>query len=102
MGEILITRDYHELYSSQEFKIIIDGKEVNNIKNNKRKVISLPVGQHEMYIQVMGTKSLTKIVNIEPKKTLRLSCGSNLKGFKYIFHWLFAFSKNNIYLEETV
>ena len=48
MGEILITRDYHELYSSQEFKIIIDGKEVNNIKNNKRKVISLPVGQHEM------------------------------------------------------
>ena len=71
MGEILITRDYHELYSSQEFKIIIDGKEVNNIKNNKRKVISLPVGQHEMYIQVMGTKSPTKIVNIEPKKTLR-------------------------------
>lgn len=56
MGEILITRDYHELYSSQEFKIIIDGKEVNNIKNNKRKVISLSVGQHEMYIQVMGQR----------------------------------------------
>lgn len=102
MGDILLTRDYNELYSSQDYKIFIDGKEISSIKNDTRKVINLPVGQHEIYVKVIGMKSLSKLVNIEPKKTIRLSCGSNLKGLKYIFHWLFIFGKNNIYLKETV
>ena len=102
MGDILLTRDYHELYSSQDYKIFIDGKEFGNIKNDRRKVINLPVGQHEIYVQLMGSKSSVKLVDIQSNKTIRLSCGSNLKGLKYMFHWLFIFSKNNIYLKETI
>lgn len=102
MGDLLITRDYNELYSSQDFKIFVDDKEVNTVKNDSRKLLKLDSGQHKIYIQVMGTKSPEKIVNIEPKKIIRLSCGSKLKGLKYVFYWLFTFSKNNIYLKETI
>ena len=50
----------------------------------------------------MWCKSTVKQVEIKDKETLRLSCGTNLKGLKQMFSWLFMFSKNVIYLKETI
>lgn len=102
MGDIILTREDQELYRVSEYKVFIDGKEVNTISNNSRKVIRLQAGSHEVFVKVMGAKSPVKQINIKEKETLRLSCGSKLSGLKYVFHWLYSFSKHNIYLEETV
>ena len=102
MGDIIFTREYQELYSLSDYKIYINDKEVNTLKNGSRKVIKLKPGKYNIYIKVMGAKSPTMQVEIEPKQTLRLSCGSKLTGLKYAFSWLFSFSKKNIYLEETI
>ncbi|MGG7178552.1 hypothetical protein ACQPU1_13200 [Clostridium paraputrificum] len=101
MGDIIFTREEQELYNFADYKVFVDGKEVNSLVNGSRKVISLEPGKHDVFVKVMGAKSPTRQVNIKPKETLRLSCGSKLTGFKYAFSWLFLFSKNNIYLEET-
>ena len=101
MGDIIFTREEQELYSFADYKIFVDGNEVNSLVNGSRKVISLKPGKHDIFVKVLGAKSPTKQVDIKSKETLRLSCGSKLSGFKYAFAWLFLFSKNNIYLEET-
>lgn len=101
MGDIIFTREYEQVNNLAEFKIFIDGKEVNTIDNGKRKVVRLEAGKHEIFVKCMWCRSIAKQVEIRNKETLRLSCGTNLKGLKQIFSWLFMFGKNAIYLNET-
>ena len=101
MGDIIFTREEQELYSSSEYQIFINGEMVNTLKNGARKVITLKPGKYDIYVKVLTAKSPVKQVEIKEKQTLRLSCGSKLSGFKYVFSWLYSFSKNNIYLENT-
>ena len=102
MGDIILTRETQELYSLYDYKIFINNQQVNSIRNGSRKVITLKPGKYDMYVKVLGAKSPNMQIEIESKKTLRLSCGSKLRGLKYAFSWFFLFSKNNIYLEKTV
>ncbi|MDS0526173.1 hypothetical protein NNC19_10815 [Clostridium sp. SHJSY1] len=102
MGDIIFTREYQDIQNLSEYKIFINGEEVNSISNGSRKVISLKPGEYDIFIKCMGSKSPTKQVIINKKETLRLSCGSNLTGIKMAFSWLFIFSKNKIYLKETI
>lgn len=101
MGDIIFTRDEQELYSSIDYKIFIDGKQVNTIKNGSRKVLKLKEGKYDIFVQVLGAKSPVQHIEVREKRTLRLSCGSKLSGLKYIFSWFFMYSKNNIYLDIT-
>lgn len=102
MGDIIFTREYEQINNLAQFKIFIDGNEINSLENGKRKVVRLKAGKHEVFVKCMWCKSRVKQVEIKSKETLRLSCGTNLKGFKQIFSWLFMFSKNTIYLKETI
>lgn len=102
MGDIIFTREYEQINNLAEFKIFIDGKQVNSVENGKRKVVRLETGKHEIFVKCMWCKSTVKQVEIKDKETLRLSCGTNLKGLKQMFSWLFMFSKNVIYLKETI
>ena len=101
MGDIIFTREYEQVNNLAEFKRFIDGKQVNSVENGKRKVVRLDVGIHKIFVKCMWTKSCMKQIQIKDGKTIRLSCGTNLKGFKQMFSWLFMFSKNTIYLKET-
>ena len=102
MGDIIFTREYEQINNLAEFKIFVDGKEVNSIENGKRKVVKLDAGVHEIFVKCMWKKSCIKQVEIKKGKTIRLSCGTNLKGLKQMLSWLFMFSKNVIYLRETI
>ncbi len=102
MGDIIFTREYEQVNNLAEFKIYVDGKEINSIENGKRKVVRLKAGRHDIFVKCMWTKSHVKQIEIKDKETLRLSCGTNLKGLRQVFSWLFMFSKNSIYLKETI
>ena len=39
MGDIIFTREYEQINNLAEFKIFIDGKQVNSVENGKRKVV---------------------------------------------------------------
>jgi len=102
MGDIIFTREYQEIHNLYEYKIFVNNEEINTITNGTRKVISLKPGNYEAFVKVNGSKSPQIQVEIKNKGTIRLSCGSNLSGLKLVFSWLFIFSKNNLYLKETV
>jgi hypothetical protein len=102
MGDVILTREYQDVQNLSEYKIFINGQEVNSISNGTRKVISLKPGEYDIFVKCMGTKSPTKQVTINNKGTLRLSCGSNITGLKVAFSWLFMFGKNSLYLKETI
>lgn len=101
MGDIIFTREDQELYNNLDYEIYINGELNNKIKNGSRKVVTLKPGKYDIFVKVMGAKSPIKQVEIKEKQTLRLTCGSNLTGLKYVFSWLFTYSKNNIFLEYT-
>lgn len=102
MGDIIFTREYQEVHNYLDYKIFVDNEEVSKISNGSRKVISLKPGKYMVFVKVNGAKSQNYEVNIEEKKTVRLTCGSKLTGIKLLFSWFFAFSKNNLYLKETL
>jgi len=102
MGDIIFTREYQEIHNLYEYKIFVNNKEINSLANGARKVITLKPGIYEVFVKVNGSKSTQKQVEIKNKGTIRLSCGSSLSGLKVAFSWLFIFSKNNLYLKDTV
>ncbi|MBD7912186.1 MULTISPECIES: hypothetical protein [Clostridium] len=102
MGDVIFTREYQNVQSLSDYKIIINEKEVNSISNGSRKVISLKPGEYEIYVKCMGAQSPIKQVRINNNETLRLSCGSNVTGLKVAFSWLFMFGKKSLYLKETI
>ena len=101
MGDIIFTREDQELYNNLDYEIYINGELNNTIKNGSRKVVTLKAGKYDIFVKVMGAKSPVKQVEIKERQTLRLTCGSSLTGLKYVFSWLFTYSKNNIFLEYT-
>lgn len=102
MGDIIFTREYQDVQNLSEYKIFINGEEINSISNGSRKVIRLKPGKYDVFVKCMGIKSPIKQVIINKNETLRLSCGSNMTGIKVAFSWLFMFSKNNLYIRETI
>lgn len=102
MGDIIFTREYEQINNLAGFKIFVDGKEVNTIENGTRKVVRLKAGKHDVFVKCMWSKSSVKQIEIRDKETIRLSCGTNLKGFKQALSWIFMFSKNSIYLKNTI
>jgi len=102
MGDIIFTREYQEIHNLYEYKIFVNNEEINTLANGSRKVVRLKPGEYEVFVKVNGSKSTKRQVEIKDKGTVRLSCGSSLSGLKFVFSWLFIFSKNNLYLKETV
>lgn len=102
MGDIIFTREYQEIHNIYEYKIFVNNEEISTISNGARKVVRLKPGNYEVFVKVNGSKSPQKQVEIKDKGTVRLSCGSSLSGLKFVFSWMFIFSKNNLYLQETV
>jgi hypothetical protein len=102
MGDIIFTREYQEIHNLYQYKIFVNNEEINTLANGARKVVRLKAGNYEVFVKVNGSKSPERQVKIKEKGTVRLSCGSSLSGLKFVFSWLFIFSKNNIYLNETI
>ena len=102
MGDIILTREYDETYSHTDFKIVVNDIEINTIANDSRKVISLKSGEYDVYVKTNRTSRPTVRVSVKNKATIRLTCGSKLRGIKLLFNWLYIFGKNNLYLRETI
>lgn len=101
MGDIILTRPGREMFRLLDYGIYVDGKKVNFIRDDTRKVLKLKEGSHEIYIRVLGAKSNILNINIKNKETVRLTCKNNLTGFKYLFSYLYIFSKNLLKLDYT-
>lgn len=102
MGDIIFTRDYDQVQRLSKYIIFINDKEVATVNNDSRKVISLKPGMYKIYIKCLNVKSAIREVEVKKHETIRLSCGSNIKGIKIVFSWIFMFSKNSIYLKDTI
>lgn len=102
MGDIILTREYDETYSHTDFKIVVNNIEINTIKNDSRKVINLKSGEYDICVKTNRTSSPTVRVSVKNKGTIRLTCGSKLRGIRLVFNWLYVFGKSNLYLIETI
>ncbi|WP_294352445.1 hypothetical protein [uncultured Clostridium sp.] len=100
MGDVIFKREYQEINSLAKYNICINGKVVNTIENNSRKVVSLRTGIYDISVTYRNSKAEMKQVEIKKNESLRLACGSNLVGLKLLFSWFFTFGKNNIYLKR--
>ena len=100
MGDVIFKREYQEINSLAKYIICINGKVVNTIENNSRKVVSLRPGIYDISVTYRNSKAEMKQVEIKKNESLRLACGSNLVGLKLLFSWFFTFGKNNIYLKR--
>ena len=100
MGDVIFKREYQEINSLAKYNICINGKVVNTIENNSRKVVSLRPGIYNISVTYRNSKAEMKQVEIKKNESLRLACGSNLVGLKLLFSWFFTFGKNNIYLKR--
>lgn len=101
MGDIILIRPGREMLKLLDYGIYLDGEKVNFIKDDTRKVLNLKEGNHEIYIKALGAKSNVLNINIKNRETVRLTCKINLSGFKYLFSYLYLFSKKLLKLDYT-
>lgn len=102
MGDLILTREDQSMFKLTDYKVFIDNKEVSTVSNGRTKVLRLKPGSHEVYVKVMCFKSNVKQVNIKNNGTIRFTCGTKLTGIKYALAIIFIFSRNKIFLEDTI
>lgn len=103
MGDIIITRQDQAFLKLLDYSVYQDGSLVSKVANGSRKVLSLKPGKYSIQVKVLGMRSNTFKVDLKARQTVRLTCGSNLTGIKYLFSIFLMFSKKErLVLGETV
>lgn len=102
MGDLILTREEQSFLKLAKYKIFIDDKLVNEVDNGSTKVLQVKPGEHTVYVKVFGMKSNIKKITVTKKSTVRLTCGSQITGIKYLLAIIFIFQKNKIFLEDTI
>lgn len=92
MGDIILSRPGENVLNFLDYGIYVDGNKVNFISDDKRKVLKLEEGHHEIYIKVINAKSNNLNINIKKNQTVRLVCGIKLKGIKKLFAMFYLLS----------
>lgn len=102
MGDVIITRQDQAFFKLMDYSIYQDDKLISKVSNGSRKILSLKPGTYEFKVKVLGMRSNTFKVNLKARQTVRLTCGSNLSGIKYLFSMFLVFSrKESLVLGET-
>lgn len=99
MGDIILARPGGEAFKFLDYGIYVDGKKINVIRDDTRKVLKLKEGQHEIYVKMLGAKSNTLNIKVKKRESVRLSCGMRLTGAKIIFAGFYLFSKKLLKLD---
>jgi len=82
--KIIINRDSGYADSARAYHVILDGKDINKIRQGQTLEFELEKGFHQLYLKIDWTGS--NKVDFEIKDTdIKFNCKSNLSGYKVIF-----------------
>lgn len=69
---------------ARRYKVMINGEEKGQIKNGGTFECEIPAGQHTLQLKVDWCSSNTLEFEVRENETVRLECGSNLRGWKLL------------------
>lgn len=87
MAKIKIFREKSWADSLREYKIIIDGKELDRIKQGETKTLELAPGDHEIYLKIDFCRSRKINFNVANASEARFRC----KGLTFRESWFYLF-----------
>jgi hypothetical protein len=85
---IKIKRDSGWADRFRDYKIILDGNVIGQIKNGEEKEFSIPEGDHLLSLKIDWCGSNTVSFNSNGNK-LNFECGSNLRGMKILLGFIY-------------
>jgi hypothetical protein len=94
---IKIKRDAGYVDRFRAYKVVLDGNVIGEIKNGQQGEFDIPPGNHQLHLKIDWCRS--NIVNFETTGSLvDFECGSNLRGIKLLFAFLYATFLRSQYL----
>ena len=87
MAKIKVFREKAWADSLVKYKIIIDGKEIDVIKQDETKVLEVGSGDHEIYLKIAFCRSRKINFNVVNTSEARFRC----KGLTFGESWFYLF-----------
>lgn len=95
---VIINRENVYIDRLRSYKIIIDGKCYDKIKDGEIKNINIGPGNHTIYLTIDWCKSNKIDFNISENETIAFECGNSMNGWRIIISLLYVTFLKNKYL----
>lgn len=97
---IIVTISRKKLYKDilRNYKIIIDGKCCDEIKDGEIKNINIGPGNHTIYLKIDWCKSNKIDFNVSENETIAFECGNSMNGWRILFSLFYVTFLKNKYL----
>jgi hypothetical protein len=94
---IKIKRESGYVDRFRAYKVVLDGDVIGEIKNGQEVEFAISPGSHQLHLKIDWCRS--NIVNFETAgKLVNFACGSNLRGIKLLFTFLYTTFLRSQYL----
>ena len=83
---------------TRNYKIVVDGKHIKDIKDGERLEFELSEGNHTIYLKIDWCRSNTIDFHLAANEVITFNCGNSMKGWKIFFSFLYVTIFKNRYL----
>jgi hypothetical protein len=71
--------------------LYMDNRKIGDLGWGKEETLAVPPGDHELYVKMDWCKSKPLRVQMASGETVRLGCGSQIKGLKLLLSAVYVF-----------
>lgn len=95
---IIISRVSSSSDKIRKYKVIVDDKEVGNIKDGETKCFEVDEGNHNIYLKIDWCRSNKLDFYVSKDYSIEFECGSSLNDWKLWFGIIYITFLKNKYL----
>lgn len=83
---------------ARKYKVMLDDKQIGEIKDGESKYFQVEEGEHTLYLKIDWCKSNKVNLNVSKDEEVELECGGSMRGWKLFLALIYTTFLKNKYL----